>query len=82
VAQDWNLTPDGPEPADNWLPSRDIIPIVKALYGDQEIDGRPLPPLWAYHNPEIAGDFFHSDRITVDIATELGYDEDHETVVL
>jgi hypothetical protein len=84
VAQDWNLTPNGPEPADNWLPSRDIIPIIKALYGSQDTEttGSILPPLWAHHNPEIAAGFFHSDRITADIATELGYGEDHETVVL
>jgi hypothetical protein len=82
VAHDWNLTPNGPEPADDWLPSRDIIPIVKALYGDSEIEGSPLPPHWASHNPDVAAHFFHSDRVTVDIAAELGYDENHETVVL
>ena len=60
-ARDWDCTGDTPIAMSELIPTRDIIPIIKALYGDwdDEVNGYMLPPRWSTENPEIFRFFFH-----------------------
>jgi hypothetical protein len=74
-AGDWNLTPDNQVVVDELMPTKDIIPLVRRLYGDPETDNLTftLPRNWARHNGEDAAIFFTPDRIQEEDRATLGY---------
>jgi hypothetical protein len=74
-AGDWNTTPDHPVVVDELMTTKDIIPVVRRLYGDPETDNLTytLPRHWARHNGEEAAKFFTPDRIQEEDRVTLGY---------
>lgn len=73
--KDWNCTPDGPIALSEVIPSRDIVPIVKNLYGeeDEELKTYQLPHRWTTDNPEVYRFFFHEGfAVNEAYASDLG----------
>jgi hypothetical protein len=73
----WDKTPDGQLCAlDTYLPSRDVIPIVKQLYGTQNPDNLAVYVLennWAQNNEDLAEMFLTEDSLTPEICIAVGY---------
>jgi hypothetical protein len=65
----WDKTPDGQlRVLDTYLPSRDVIPIVKQLYETQNPDNLAVYVLeanLAQNNAELAEMFFTKDNLTL-----------------
>ena len=69
VPEEWNLTPEtGPVVLDNVIPTRDILPIIKALYGNA--DGE-FPANWGGDNSDILDNYFTPGHMNLDAAAEL-----------
>lgn len=76
VPEDWDLTTDGPVPLDDILTSRDILPVVRNLYGTPLPDDAEtfvLPRHWARDNPDTVQCFFSVEKLTDELRVELGY---------
>ena len=74
-APDWDQTPDGPVVMDQVMTTRDIIPLVRQLYGIQDMDNNTyqLCRNWARNNPNIAACFFTEENLTAEARNDLGY---------
>jgi hypothetical protein len=73
----WDKTPDGQLCAlDTYLSSRDVIPIVKQLYGMQNPDNLAVYVLeanWARNNEDLVETFFTEDNLTPEIRIAVGH---------
>jgi hypothetical protein len=76
-ASNWNKTPDGEVcTLDEYLLSRDVLPLVRKLYGVQNPDNLAVYVLevnWAQNNPDLVGVFFSKDKLTSEIRLAMGY---------
>jgi hypothetical protein len=75
IPNDWNMAPHGPISLDDLMTTRDIIPVVRRLYGDVEADNITylLPRHWARNNKEEADMFFTEERVQEEHRSTLGY---------
>jgi len=74
-APDWDQTPVQPVKLDSVMTTRDILPIVRQLYGIQNMDTDTftLPRNWASNNTDIVEMFFTGANLSDEIRIELGF---------
>ncbi len=75
IPNDWNLASNGPIAMDELMTTRDVIPVVRRLYGDVEADNitYSLPHHWARNNREEANMFCTEERVQEEHQNTLGY---------
>lgn len=75
LATDWNLTPDGPKPASNFILCDDAVKGIKMLYGEPLDPDNPdiliLAPNWGTRNADVIALWFQMEKLTPAHKVEL-----------
>ena len=75
-ATDWDMTGDAePICVGHLLPSRDVIPLIKRMYGIPNVENPDMFDLehkWASNNEDTASFFFDMESTSLEVKTMIG----------